>query len=52
MIKFSYNPKYPGIDDLKKKAKQRIPKFAFEYLDGGCNEDINLYKNTRQIREV
>lgn len=52
MIKFSYNPKYPGIDDLKKKAKQRIPKFAFEYLDGGCNEDINLCKNTRQIREV
>ena len=47
-----YNPKYPGIDDLKKRAKRRIPKFAFEYLDGGCNEDINLYKNTREIREV
>lgn len=47
-----YNPKYPDIDDLKKRAKRRIPKFAFEYLDGGCNEDINLYKNTREIREV
>lgn len=52
MTAIYYNPKYPGIDDLKKRAKRRIPKFAFEYLDGGCNEDINLYKNTREIREV
>lgn len=52
MIKFKYNPKYPSIEDLKRKAKKRIPKFAFEYLDGGCNEDINLYKNTSHIREV
>ena len=48
----SYDPRYPGMDDLIKKAKSRIPKFAFEYLDGGCNEDVNLYKNTSEIREV
>lgn len=47
-----YNSNYPSIEDLRKKAKKRIPKFAFEYLDGGCNEDINLHKNTREIREV
>jgi len=35
-----------------KNGKQRIPKFAFEYLDGGCNEDTNLRKNTAEIREV
>ncbi|RYY62553.1 MAG: alpha-hydroxy-acid oxidizing protein, partial [Chitinophagaceae bacterium] len=52
MTKISYDPRYPGIDDLIKKAKRRIPKFAFEYLDGGCNEDVNLYKNTSAIREV
>ncbi|MDX1328807.1 MAG: alpha-hydroxy acid oxidase [Arenibacter sp.] len=46
------NTKYPSVDDLRKRAKQRIPKFAFEYLDGGCNEDVNLYKNTSEIREV
>jgi L-lactate dehydrogenase (cytochrome) len=51
-MKFPYNTKYPSIEDLKEKAKRRIPKFAFEYLDGGCNEDINLYKNTSDIREV
>ena len=29
-----------------------MPRFAFEYLDGGCNEEINLYKNTAELREV
>ena len=47
-----YNPRYPSIEDLRVKAKKRIPKFAFEYLDGGCNEDINLYKNTHELRKV
>ncbi len=47
-----FNTDYPSIDDLRKKAQKRIPKFAFEYLDGGCNEDVNLYKNTAGIRQV
>lgn len=48
----SYNSKYPSIDDLRNRAKQRLPRFAFEYLDGGCNEDVNLYKNTAELREI
>ncbi|WP_108866400.1 alpha-hydroxy acid oxidase [Aquimarina aquimarini] len=51
-MKLTYNFKYPSIEDLRKKAKNRIPKFAFEYLDGGCNEDVNLHKNTAEIREI
>ncbi|WP_420321994.1 alpha-hydroxy acid oxidase [Flagellimonas sp.] len=47
-----YNTKYPSIEDLRTRAKQRIPRFAFEYLDGGCNEEVNLRKNTSEIREV
>lgn len=49
---WAYNSNYPGIDDLINKAKSRIPRFAFEYLDGGCNEDVNLHKNTNELREV
>jgi len=41
-----YNPQFPGIDDLREGARKRIPRFAFEYLDGGCNEDVNLHRNT------
>ena len=51
-MKWTFNSRYPAVDDLRRKAKARIPKFAFEYLDGGCNEDVNLQKNTAEIREI
>ena len=47
-----FNPKYPSVSDLRLKAKSKIPKFAFEYLDGGCNNDDNLRKNTSDLRTV
>lgn len=47
-----FDTNYPSVDDLRKKAKTRIPRFAFEYLDGGCNEDVSLTRNTEEIREV
>lgn len=51
-MKLKINNKYPSVNDLRKKAQKKIPKFAFEYLDGGCNEDVNLDKNTKEIRDV
>jgi len=51
-MKMEYDSRYPSIDDLRKKAQKKIPRFAFEYLDGGCNEDVNLYKNTAELRDV
>lgn len=47
-----FNTDYPSVDDLRNRAKERIPRFAFEYLDGGCNEDVNLHRNTAELREV
>jgi L-lactate dehydrogenase (cytochrome) len=46
------NYKYPSVPDLRERAKSKIPKFAFEYLDGGCNDDVNLKKNTLRIRDI
>jgi len=51
-MKQQINYKYPSVDDLRSRAKAKIPKFAFEYLDGGCNNDVNLKKNTSRIRDV
>ena len=51
-MKQQINYKYPSVDDLRSRAKVKIPKFAFEYLDGGCNNDVNLKKNTSRIRDV
>ncbi|MFM6976360.1 MAG: alpha-hydroxy-acid oxidizing protein [Sphingobacteriaceae bacterium] len=48
----AYNTQYPSVDDLRNLAKKRIPKFVFEYVDGGCNEDVNLIKNTAELRAV
>lgn len=47
-----FNSKYPSIAHLRERARARIPGFAFDYLDGGCNEEVNLRKNTSEIREV
>ena len=51
-MKQEINYKYPSVNDLRLRAKAKIPKFAFEYLDGGCNDDVNLKKNTERIRAV
>ena len=51
-MSWEYDKRYPSIEDLRNKAKKRMPKFAFEYLDGGCNEDVNLQRNTSEIREI
>jgi len=51
-MKWKYDTSYPSIDDLIKKAKKKIPKFAFEYLNGGCNENVNLHKNTEELRKI
>lgn len=47
-----FNNKYPEISDLKKKAKSRIPKFAFDYLEGGCMEELGIKRNRKDIEAV
>lgn len=49
---FQYNTQYPSVADLKRKAKKRIPKFAFDYLEGGCNDELNLWRNREDIKNV
>ena len=36
----SLDMKYPAYSDLRRKARRRIPKFAFEYLDSGTGDEI------------
>lgn len=44
--------KFPSIEHLRERARQRMPRFAFEYLEGGCNSEVNLRRNTGEIREI
>ena len=51
-MELKINPNYPDIHLLREKAKRSIPRFAFEYMDGGCNSEINLRRNTKEIRDI
>jgi len=48
----SFHSQYPSIEHLRERARQRIPRFAFEYLESGCNSNVNLKRNTDDIREI
>ena len=51
-MNYKFISQYPSIADLKIKARKKIPRFAFEYLNGGCNDDVNIKRNTNEIRNV
>ena len=51
-MSFPFDTRFPSIEMLRERAKKRMPGFAFDYLDGGCNENINVVRNTTDIREV
>ena len=46
------NSNFPSIEHLREKARRRMPGFAFDYLEGGCNSNINLRRNTDEIRDI
>jgi len=35
----SAHKRYPTIADLRKRARSRVPRFAFDFVDGGCGEN-------------
>ncbi|PWK52745.1 L-lactate dehydrogenase (cytochrome)/(S)-mandelate dehydrogenase [Silicimonas algicola] len=41
-----------SIDDLRTMAKRRIPRFAFDLVDGGAENERNLRRNVEAFEEV
>lgn len=37
--------RYPTALDLRARARRRLPRFAFEYLDGGAGADAGIARN-------
>lgn len=48
----NYNSNFPDFDDLKRKACQRMPKFAFDYISGGCNQEFGLETNRKSLNNI
>ncbi|MEM7108390.1 MAG: alpha-hydroxy acid oxidase [Bacteroidota bacterium] len=44
--------RFPSVESLRRVAAKRLPRFAFEYLIGGANEEINLGKNIADLQRV
>ncbi len=44
--------KYPGLYDLKKKARRRIPKFVWEYLDSGTGQEATKQRNRLALDRI
>src|SRR5688572_15918567 len=43
---------FPTVDDLRKRARGRIPGFAFEYADCGVGSDLNVRVNRSALDAV
>jgi len=44
--------KAASIADLRRIAKLRLPGFAYEYLTGGCNDDIAVKNNRARLNQI
>src|ERR1700687_2930681 len=37
------------IEDLHRRAKRRVPKIAFDFIEGGCEDETCLHRNERSF---
>lgn len=47
-----HHTKYPGLSDLKARARKRIPHFVWEYLDSATGTEATLNRNRTKLDEV
>ena len=41
-----------SIDDLRRLAKRRLPRFIFDFIDGGAETETNLRKNRQAFESI
>lgn len=47
-----WGSRFINIEDLRRKARRRIPKVVFDYLDGGADGEVTLQENCRVFDEI
>ncbi|WP_373322958.1 alpha-hydroxy acid oxidase [Roseovarius pelagicus] len=52
MLLMILHAKYPAISDLKVRARQRLPRFVWEYLDSGTGTEWTSAENGRALSRV
>jgi isopentenyl diphosphate isomerase/L-lactate dehydrogenase-like FMN-dependent dehydrogenase len=46
------SPRVLNIEDLRRKAKRRLPRVVFDYIDGGAEDEFTLRANCRAFEAV
>jgi (S)-mandelate dehydrogenase len=41
-----------SIDDLRAIARKRLPRFVFDYVDGGAEDEVTLHSNLRSFERL
>ncbi len=44
--------RYPGLDDLRRRAQKRLPHFVFEYLDSGTGREQTTQQNATALQAL
>jgi (S)-mandelate dehydrogenase len=44
--------RFPTIDDLRRRARRRVPRFGFDFVDGGATEEYCIRRNTDAFQAV
>lgn len=44
--------RYPGIDDLEKRARRRLPRFSWEYLASGTGDESAMHRNRSAMLDI
>jgi (S)-mandelate dehydrogenase len=44
--------RFPTIEDLRARARRRVPRFAFDFVDGGANDETCVERNVKAFRAV
>ena len=44
--------RFPTIESLRRKAKRRVPNFAFDFVDGGANDEECALRNRRALAAI
>src|SRR5215475_3387751 len=44
--------RFPTIEDLRHRARRRVPRFGFDFVDGGATDEHCVRRNTQAFQEV
>lgn len=44
--------RFATIEDLREEAKRRLPRFLFEYIDGGASNELTLRRNRGDLDRI